>query len=76
MPVVITAYDRNPATGTSSITFATEAGESYSLWGTSSFGNWTELFPTLAGTGSPFTATHTPAGSPGRYFYRVRRNRR
>lgn len=73
-PLEIVSYDHDPSSGESTLVFSSEAGANYSLWGGEDLASPVELLPLIGGTGLDVTVTHTPAGSPVRYFYQVRKN--
>lgn len=70
----ITAYSHDTSSGESTITFFTDSGFDYSLWGSTDLVNWNELIPSITGTGNDVTETNTPEGSPTTYFYQTRKN--
>jgi hypothetical protein len=72
---LITSASINPAAGTGSLTFSSEAGASYAIFGSANLAAWTEVVTNIASGGTTTTKTFTDPGLTGatRRFYQVKK---
>lgn len=72
-PVKLLSFERNPASGQCTLSWAAMSGRNYTVWGSADLSSWQELTAApLAGAGEPLLFQHTPVAPAPRFFYQIR----